>query len=446
MKKLAVLFLLIYVSTNYGDDLPRRAFIGIQPVEINDSNKVAYSIDNGVLAARVIPGSSAEIIGLKAGDILLSIGEEKITSPAQFLALTSNYKGGDEIEIYSVKGGEKSVDKIRLVEFPRENPEGFDVVYDHVMVRGNRLRTITMKPDKKGKQPAILFIQGVGAYSVDFPFPTSHPYRELVYKLAEKGFVVMRAEKSGMGDSEGPRASEIGFNLESEGFLQALKKLKTYDFVDTSNVFIFGHSMGGVIGPVVISEESVKGIAVYGTLTSNWMEYEYFMDRSQMTLAGTDPDSIRKAIMDRALFSYHFYLQHETPLEIIGKFPQLEDFYSVNIPDSIHIYGIHHSYIYEIYEHNLSRFWKIANTNVAAIYGLSDFVAPKYDHIMIADIVNQYHPGKGRLIFIENADHAFKNTTDTRQSLQFWGTPQGIFNDAVIDSTVDWLNNLINVN
>ena len=55
---------------------------------------------------------------------------------------------------------------------------------------------------------------------------------------------------------------------------QGLKALAAYDFVDRDNIVIFGHSMGGVMAPLIAAEAPVKGIAVYGTVAKTW--YEYF--------------------------------------------------------------------------------------------------------------------------------------------------------------------------
>jgi len=83
----------------------------------------------------------------------------------------------------------------------------------------------------------------------------------------------MRSEKSGVGDSTGTPCRDVNFPDEVSLFTSALKKLKTYDFVDTGNVFIFGHSGGGWVAPLVAAEEPVKGIVVYGTVVRPFGEY-----------------------------------------------------------------------------------------------------------------------------------------------------------------------------
>src|SRR5204862_6755607 len=109
--------------------------------------------------------------------------------------------------------------------------------------------------------------------SIDWPLPGPNLLRELVYGLTRAGFAVMRSEKSGVGDSTGAPCRDVDFRNEVSLFTSALKKLKTYDFVDTGNVFIFGHSGGGWVAPLVAAAEPVKGIVVYGTVVRPFAEY-----------------------------------------------------------------------------------------------------------------------------------------------------------------------------
>ena len=56
-------------------------------------------------------------------------------------------------------------------------------------------------------------------------------------------------------------------------YRQALRQLKETKEVDSGNVFIFGHSMGGGFGPMIAAESRVKGLVVYGVEARTWFEY-----------------------------------------------------------------------------------------------------------------------------------------------------------------------------
>jgi len=61
---------------------------------------------------------------------------------------------------------------------------------------------------------------------------------------------VFRCEKSGMGDiDQTPSYYDINFNTEQEGIEAGYKKLLSYDFIDISQIYILGHSLGEINAP-----------------------------------------------------------------------------------------------------------------------------------------------------------------------------------------------------
>ena len=78
----------------------------------------------------------------------------------------------------------------------------------------------------------------------------------------------------------------VGALTETDIYRQALFQLKGLEGVDTSNVFVFGHSMGGAFGPVVACEIPVRGMILYGIESRTWHEYLLGTVRYQELLAG----------------------------------------------------------------------------------------------------------------------------------------------------------------
>src|SRR5262249_49449940 len=143
--------------------------------------------------------------------------------------------------------------------------EGYDVVYGAVASRGARLRTIVSGPKAPGRHPAVMLIQGYGCFSIDNPVGEPGGFTRIARDLARHGYVTMRLDRPGCGDSEGGPCKDVDFDTELDGFREALRALKRLDFVDAENVFIFGHSMGGIVGLIIAAELPVRGLAVYGT-------------------------------------------------------------------------------------------------------------------------------------------------------------------------------------
>jgi len=59
-------------------------------------------------------------------------------------------------------------------------------------------------------------------------------YGPILSALVKEGFVTMRVEKTGEGDSEGPTCTDLKATaeLEAKGYTAALDTLSSYDFVD----------------------------------------------------------------------------------------------------------------------------------------------------------------------------------------------------------------------
>jgi hypothetical protein len=215
--------------------------------------------------------------------------------------------------------------EVTLGETPREQPGDIQVIYDTVNAQKATLRSLVTIPiGNTRKLPAILFVQGFDGSSIEWPLAQPNLNRELVYRLTRAGFVVMRSEKSGVGDSTGTPCRDVGFRDEVSLFTSALRKLKSYDFVDNKNVFLIGHSAGGWVAPLVAAAEPVKGIVVYGTVVRPFAEYLVENSRRSWWLR-TQPDLAQLEDEERQLAQLLHYLLVEkiSVPEATAKHPEL---------------------------------------------------------------------------------------------------------------------------
>jgi dienelactone hydrolase len=85
-----------------------------------------------------------------------------------------------------------------------------------------------------------------------------------MHTIGSQGFVTLRVEKSGVGDSQGPPCDSIGFKEELAGYQAALRILRSSSSVNPDRIFLLGISLGGVFAPLLASETKVAGISVFG--------------------------------------------------------------------------------------------------------------------------------------------------------------------------------------
>ena len=418
------------------DSLPRRALLGVS---------VEPAPDNHVRIARIVPGSAAERSELAVGDIVLALNGSPIDSVSTFLATMKSFKSGDPVTCRVQRGGKELNIEVIVGEWPREQPRDIQVLYDAVQTQGATLRSLLTKPiGNARKLPAILFLQGFDCSSIDWPSPEPNLTRELIYRLARAGFAVMRSEKSGVGDSTGAPCRDVGFRDEVSLFVSALRKLKSYEFVDSENVVLFGHSAGGWVAPLVAATEPVKGIVVYGTVVRPYTEY-FVENRRRNQWLRSQPDLAQLEDEQRlvAHLLHRLFVEKRSVREAITQHPELTTIVKKLFPqDDEHLLGLRSlQHFRELNDQNVARVWASLDIPVLALIGEFDIRTLPLDHEYIAAIVNARHPGKGTWQVLPKMDHGFA----LHQSLKDSATHEfvGPFGEQVVQDTVRWMQGIV---
>jgi dienelactone hydrolase len=426
-------------------ELQRGAFFGARMLSVPDEVRDRFKIEagTGAVIGEVFPGTSAEAAGFKAGDILLAANGAKIAGAVAFTQVIAARKAGAELTIELRRGDDLRKEKVTLKGRPVEKSDDFDITYGTVASRAGRLRTIVTRPKGAGKHPALLFVQGIGLASIDNPMGPLAAYKTIVDDFTRHGFVTLRVDKPGCGDSEGGPGRDVDFDTEFDGYLQALKMLKARGDVDTDRVFIFGHSMGGVMAPLLAAGVPVRGIVVYGTITRTWTEYWLENLRRQMELADTDPSAIDRDLRAEAALSTYLYTERKSPKEIIDRFPNLRDRIEQSITEDRYFFDRSLSFYRQLTDKNLGAAWESFGGHALAIWGKGDFVSNEDDHALIARIVNRDHPGHGTFLAMEGIDHGFNRAASRRESFERGQSRQpGEFNPAIVEVARAWVEKI----
>src|SRR5439155_19442976 len=118
------------------------------------------------------------------------------------------------------------------------------VTSNSVTSHGARLRTIVTRPKAKGRYPAVMLLQGGHTcFPIDTPVGQPGAFTWMARDLTRHGYVTLRVERPGCGDSEGGPLRDVDFDTELDGYKQALRALKQFAFVDADYVILFGHSI-----------------------------------------------------------------------------------------------------------------------------------------------------------------------------------------------------------
>ena len=140
---------------------------------------------------------------------------------------------------------------------------GLDTEYGVVRTsEGVRLRSIVTKPEGTiGRLPAVFLAQWVSCGSLDFGADRQNQLR----MIAETpGIVLIRVDRAGTGDSEGPACSELDYDTEVRHYREAFDQVARHPWVDPDRIVIYGNSLGSTTAPLIAQGKKVAGVAVQG--------------------------------------------------------------------------------------------------------------------------------------------------------------------------------------
>lgn len=435
--------------------LKRQASLGIRFQAVSDSLAKVYGLQktHGLLLLSVIEGSTADNLGLKEEDIIIRFNGTEVNQTQDLLRELNAVKEEDEISLAFYRNGIEKQVRGKAMGKPLEQSDWAEVSYESFQYSGNHLRSILHKPKGVKKPPLVFFIQGYPCQSIDMVYTPQQASRRLIDDWVQAGYAVYRIEKPGMGDSESEKPClELNFLEEVEAFRQGYKNLKNRKDIDLERLFLFGHSIGGIVAPLLAAEFNPKGIVTYGTVVNTWFEYMQELSRVQGVFFNRSDSLVEADIRNATPFWYQMLVEQKTNQEILTDqeiYKMLEEEGTLESFKQGQFINRHYSYWASIQNLALSEKWGRVKTNVLALYGEFDIQALNSDHIYaIERIVNRNHPQKAKAKIIKEADHGFVRFPSMQENVevlnnnQYWSYMQNNYHDGIAKITVKWMNEL----
>jgi uncharacterized protein len=318
----------------------------------------------------------------------------------------------------------------------QESAPDFDILYRLVAVDHAEYQTIITKPKAAGHYPAVLLIGGLGCYSLDHLKPND-PYAHVLYGLTRRGFVTMRVEKNGEGQSQGPPCDspQSDLQLAVKRSLAGLKLLAESDFVDQHSIFVFAHSIGPLEGVFVAEKFPVRGFIAAETIGKSWFEYQLENTRRQMLLLGPY-DEADRAVRLAEKCGHRFLVEKLRPEQVLKDSPDCRDY--------VNTFGVSYTYLQQIADIDLAVEWKKVDMPVLVTWGTSDPLTSAEESHYLVDMINSFHSGRATYAEFPGMGHMFDLSPSPRAWLEASEKHQrGEFHQEFLDRVDGWLTGML---
>jgi hypothetical protein len=398
--------------------LARRGRIGL----------VFSEADDGLLVRAIGRNTPAAAVGLRPGDIITGIEGWEATSRDSLMDRVRMLRAGESMMLQVRRGDQQVEVTLQADELPREGDLDAFVEYTAFKGSGGLLRSLWAFPKKgtSAPKPGVLIIRGVGAPPADAPGLS--PFRELAFQFAYAGFVAVRYDGEGIGDSEGLSNATVDFAHEVADAQAALQHMRSDPRIDPQRIVIVGQGTGGGVAAVVASrDERVAGLVVIGTVARPLIEYLADSRRQQLGLAGVGPgeadDIIRKHI------------------EVFGRLlvggTVRQDPSGLVDADGT-VFGKVPGYWRQYDQVNFGRLFSELKVPVLNVFGEYDIVSTLGEHRAIAEALRAGSHRGQLLVVLDRTDHELRQFESKQAAWDGFNRTEAEVNQRALGQIVDW--------
>jgi pimeloyl-ACP methyl ester carboxylesterase len=318
---------------------------------------------------------------------------------------------------------------------PPEDTPGLETEYGVVRsANGTRLRTILTRPEgAAGRLPALFHVQAVSCETIEFRGESR--LRAMATRL---GAVLVRVERAGTGDSEGPGCDALDYDTEVADYRAAFDQVARHGWIDPDRIVIYGSSLGSTVAPLVAQDKRIAGIVVQGGGAVTYLERMIGFDRLNLERSGRyRPDQFHAEMLRRIRFQIHYLLERKTPTQVVAEHPDLSGVWeSLLGTDAKPHYGRPHAWHWQAAQRDFLAAWSRIEAPVMVVYGEYEQFEMRHGHRMIVDTVNALRPGTARWLEIPKAGHDLRIYPDPRTAYGFSGGERRI--ELFLDPVLAW--------
>ena len=385
---------------------------------------------------RFRPDSALERAGLRVGDAVVAIDGRAYSDGDAWGARLRRLRDGDRLRL-TVRRAEGEVEVAATLPAMRaERIAGVEVRAGEARSdRGYRVRTFTSRPaGVAGRLPVVVFIPWLSCGPVENPLDVNDGWSKMLRDVMREARVqLVRIEKPGVGDSEGPDCSMNDLEEDMAAFRAGIRAALADPGADARRLYLLGGSVGGALVPLLAAEFEVHGLIVTGGFTQTWHEHMLDLERRRLTLSGKAPAEVNAAMRAFGGFYDRVLNRGETPAQALAAHPQWKAFW-YDAP--AHQYGRPMRYYQQLQALDVEDAWARAAVPTLIVWGEYDWIMGRAESDRAAAIVRARDP---RLLTYEvrpGMNHHFDRFADAAAAFREEG---GTYDAGAARVISDWL-------
>lgn len=233
---------------------------------------------------------------------IIGIVQTRVTNESGYsvVYVTCNFSEIDTLDVKILFNSEKKVVSLLVVpaqeEYQYTPPSYVNLslfTEEEVVIGSGKWMlpgTLTI-PKGTGPFPAVVLVHGSGPNDRDETYGPNKPFKDIAWGLASQGIVVLRYEKRTRQYPNESAAIE-NFTVEDETIDDALAGVNLLNaslVVNHSEIFVLGHSLGGMLSPqIALQDDRIAGLIILAGPTRHLEDLMLEQTQYLANLSGTN--------------------------------------------------------------------------------------------------------------------------------------------------------------
>ena len=177
---------------------------------------------------------------------------------------------------------------------------------------------LTYPEGQNGPLPAVVLVHGSGAHGMDEAIGENLPFRDIAYTLSQQGIAVLRYNKVTYAYPDDFDNATITIDEETvdDAVAARLALLEQAEGLRFSNIYVVGHSLGGMMAPRIADLGGYSGLVMLAGSTRSLIDIAYDQAVYLLPLSDTPEEEL-----ESVLESYE--MTHGYARQVLAQPPEL---------------------------------------------------------------------------------------------------------------------------